>query len=85
MFSVWGLLTHTPPGAYDWICNWAGNKAMTEDLQWHGQSEYRSRELREWFVPGSSEAAGLTKSFGKLTFASVYAAGHMASRVFSSS
>ncbi|KZT70196.1 serine carboxypeptidase [Daedalea quercina L-15889] len=62
-------------GAYDFICNWIGNERMTLNLEWTGQSEFVAQPLREWKVDGA--VAGLTRSVGPLTFATIYGAGHM--------
>ncbi|KAJ9118615.1 hypothetical protein QFC22_003835 [Naganishia vaughanmartiniae] len=63
-------------GTNDWICNFVGNEAMVEQtLQWSGQRAFGQQSLREWTVDGKS--AGTTKSYGPLTFATVYGAGHM--------
>ena len=48
---------------------------MTLDLEWTGQEEYRKQPLREWYVGG--EVAGQTRSWDKLTFTTIYGAGHM--------
>ncbi|EEB94404.1 hypothetical protein MPER_06786, partial [Moniliophthora perniciosa FA553] len=63
-------------GNYDWICNWIGNERWTMDLEWSGQEGYRKEALREWFVGGAK--AGITKSSGGLTFATIEGGGHMA-------
>ncbi|TFK38771.1 serine carboxypeptidase [Crucibulum laeve] len=62
-------------GNQDWICNWVGNEAWTLELEWSGQEEFGSQDLREWTVDG--KRAGLTRSAGGLTFATVEGAGHM--------
>ncbi|PCH38417.1 serine carboxypeptidase [Wolfiporia cocos MD-104 SS10] len=62
-------------GANDWICNWVGNERMTLGLEWTGQDGFVAEPLREWEVDG--EVAGLTRSAGPLTFATLYGAGHM--------
>lgn len=62
-------------GTYDLICNFVGNDKMTQGLEWHGQRAFTSQPLREWFV--DDKPAGVTRSFGQLTFASVKDAGHM--------
>ena len=48
---------------------------MTLELEWGGQEAYRDQPLREWFV--NQEAAGKTRTWDKLTFATIYGAGHM--------
>ena len=65
-------------GSYDWICNWVSNKMMVERLEWAGQKEFVEAEFRDWNA--GKEASGITKSFGPLTFATVFGAGHMVSR-----
>lgn len=48
---------------------------MTLHLDWTGKAEFNSQPLEEWKFNGS--AAGLTRSAGPLTFATIYDAGHM--------
>ena len=36
-------------GDADYICNWLGNKAWTDALEWHGKGEYGKVELRGRF------------------------------------
>ncbi|KIJ19841.1 Merops: S10.UPW [Paxillus involutus ATCC 200175] len=62
-------------GTYDWQCNWVANKLWVDKLEWTGNEVYKKEEWRSWLVNG--KAAGETKKSGKLTFASVYGAGHM--------
>ncbi|OCH92452.1 serine carboxypeptidase [Obba rivulosa] len=63
-------------GANDWICNWVGNERMTLSLDWTGRDEFIAQPLREWEVEGIP--AGLTRSAGPLTFATIFGAGHLA-------
>ncbi|KAH9934969.1 serine carboxypeptidase [Fomitopsis serialis] len=63
-------------GVNDWACNWVGNNRMLLDLEWSGQEAFVKEPLKEWTVNGI--AAGLTRSAGPLTFATIYDAGHMA-------
>lgn len=77
---VAGLLERKIPvisyvGTYDWICNYIGNEAWLEDLEWTGSMGYKTAEVRDWEVEG--KVAGYTKTFGGLTFATVAGAGHM--------
>ncbi|KAF8589301.1 serine carboxypeptidase [Ramaria rubella] len=62
-------------GTYDWICNWVGNERFTLALEWSGQADFAAQELRDWKVDGKT--AGLTRSFGGFTFATIEDAGHM--------
>lgn len=48
---------------------------MTLELEWTGQQAFVSQALREWTVDG--HVAGLTRSAGPFTFATIYGAGHM--------
>ncbi|KAJ3753039.1 serine carboxypeptidase [Lentinula raphanica] len=64
-------------GSYDWICNWVGNERWSRELEWSGQNEYASQDLRDWTLDG--QKAGITRSAkgGLFTFATVQGAGHM--------
>ncbi|TFK48038.1 hypothetical protein OE88DRAFT_1665085 [Heliocybe sulcata] len=62
-------------GSYDWICNWVGNERWTLALEWSGKEEFGKQGLRNWEVNG--KVAGVTRSAGGLTFATVEGAGHM--------
>lgn len=64
-------------GTYDYICNWVGNLKWAEALEWTGSKEFFGKELKEWTVNG--KRAGMTKSSGAFTFATVDGAGHMVS------
>ncbi|KAF8450906.1 Alpha/Beta hydrolase protein [Boletus edulis BED1] len=67
-------------GTYDWQCNWVANKLWVDKLDWTGNEAYKKKVWRTWLVNGN--AAGETKTSGKLTFASVYGAGHMMKEAF---
>lgn len=62
-------------GKNDWICNFIGNEAWTLQLEWTKQEEFANQPLREWTV--NKTRAGVTRSVGGLTFATVEGAGHM--------
>ena len=70
-------------GDYDFVCNWVGNMRWTLDLEWKGSEEFRNAELRGWFLDADaekeSEAAGLVRSSGNFSFATVHGAGHLVS------
>jgi len=68
-------------GDYDFVCNWIGNNQWTLDLEWKGAAEFRKVELREWLVDESKSPAGLVRSSGNLTFATIHGAGHLV-RIF---
>jgi carboxypeptidase C (cathepsin A) len=44
-----------------------------------GAAGYADAEWRDWAVEDNSKAAGLTRTFGPLTFVTVLEAGHMVS------
>lgn len=69
-------------GTYDWQCNWVANRLWVERLEWSGRTEFAEGVWRGWRVDDDDGDAGVTKSSGPLTFASVYAAGHMISFCF---
>ncbi|TCD59953.1 hypothetical protein EIP91_011017, partial [Steccherinum ochraceum] len=52
-----------------------GNERMTLALEWSGQSAFRAQSLRDWAVNGTT--AGVTRSSGPFTFATIHGAGHM--------
>jgi len=62
-------------GANDFVCNWVGNEKMTLSLEWTQQAEFQAQPLSDWIVDG--QAAGVTRSVGPLTFATIYGAGHL--------
>jgi len=62
-------------GVADFMCNWVGNERWTLALEWTGREAFSSAKLREWFVGG--KVAGVTRSAGGLTFATIHNAGHM--------
>lgn len=66
-------------GDCDWICNYMGNEAWTLKLDWAGGEGFRAAPQKDWTVRGSNDAAGLSRSYGGLTFLQVYEAGHMVS------
>lgn len=62
-------------GDADYICNWLGNHAWTEALDWSGKNEYNKVPLGDFTFEG--EKAGQVKSSGNLTFLTIFQAGHM--------
>lgn len=65
-------------GDCDFICNYMGNEAWTLQLDWAGGDGFRATPLVDW-SPMDGPAAGLSRSYGGLTFLQVYEAGHMVS------
>lgn len=65
-------------GTYDWVASWVGNERWTSEMEWSGQDGFRAQPLKEWNIDG--ESVGNFRSYGNLTFATIYGAGHMVSR-----
>jgi len=63
-------------GDADFICNWLGNQAWTNALQWPGQKAFNKAETTSLKLANGTKY-GETKGAGNLTFARIYQAGHM--------
>jgi cathepsin A (carboxypeptidase C) len=76
-----GILEEIPvliyAGDADYICNWLGNRAWTEALEWPGQKAFNKAEVKDLKLAGASEEYGKVKSSGNFTFMQIYQAGHM--------
>ncbi|KAK6333354.1 hypothetical protein TWF718_011168 [Orbilia javanica] len=64
-------------GDADFICNWLGNHAWTEALEWPGKAAFNKVELSDFKMADSGKSVGQIKSSGHLTFLRIYQAGHM--------
>ena len=64
-------------GDKDFICNWLGNHAWTDRLEWRDHETYEEIPLSPWKHSETLEEVGQVKNFGPLTFLRVYDAGHM--------
>ncbi|KAI9726419.1 MAG: hypothetical protein M1828_001241 [Chrysothrix sp. TS-e1954] len=64
-------------GDADFICNWLGNLAWTEALEWPGQKEYKKAKMTPLTLLDSDKETGAVKSSGNFTFARLHAGGHM--------
>ncbi|KAL2312646.1 Carboxypeptidase Y [Schizosaccharomyces pombe] len=62
-------------GDADYICNYMGNEAWTDALEWAGQREFYEAELKPWSPNGKE--AGRGKSFKNFGYLRLYEAGHM--------
>ena len=65
------------PFSPDFICNWLGNLAWTDALEWPGQKAYQKAELEDFRLDDDGTSLGSVKSSGNLTFMRIHAAGHM--------
>ncbi|KAL5117937.1 hypothetical protein ACEQ8H_004082 [Pleosporales sp. CAS-2024a] len=76
-----GLLEEIPVLVYagdaDYICNWLGNKAWTEALEWKGKKAYNKAEMQDFKIDGDGEKVGEVKSAGNFTFLKIHGGGHM--------
>lgn len=73
-------------GDVDFICNWMGNKAWTQQLRWSGKDSFNSEMDADWLFDngksgittgGKARTAKAKSGDGSLTFLQVYEAGHM--------
>jgi cathepsin A (carboxypeptidase C) len=62
-------------GDADYICNWLGNRAWTEALEWKGKSSFNAAETQDLKL--GEEKTGTFKTSGNFTFMRVFGAGHM--------
>lgn len=77
-----GLLEQIPvliyAGDADFICNWLGNRAWTEALEWPGHEDFAAAELEDLVLSTDPEKKiGQVKSSGNLTFMRLFGGGHM--------
>jgi cathepsin A (carboxypeptidase C) len=57
-------------GDQDYICNWLGVHAWTENMDWNGQTQFNAAPTHNWI-------GGTVKYHEKFAFATVSQAGHM--------
>jgi len=76
-----GILKEIPvliyAGDADYICNWLGNKAWTEALEWPGQKGFKNAAMEDFKIDGDGKKVGEVKSSGNFTFMRLHAGGHM--------
>ncbi|KAI9889321.1 MAG: hypothetical protein M1814_005564 [Vezdaea aestivalis] len=76
-----GILKKIPvliyAGDADFICNWLGNRAWADALDWPGQKSFNKAKYEYLNVTATGEAGGEYKSASNFTFARMYQAGHM--------
>ncbi|THY68808.1 carboxypeptidase Y-like protein A [Aureobasidium pullulans] len=75
-----GILKEIPvliyAGSLDFICNWLGNQAWTEALEWPGHKDFKKTPLEDYVLKDGS-TAGAVKSSGNFTFMRIDGGGHM--------
>eukprot|EP00608_Synchroma_pusillum_P004490 CAMPEP_0198421938 /NCGR_PEP_ID=MMETSP1452-20131203/1990_1 /TAXON_ID=1181717 /ORGANISM="Synchroma pusillum, Strain CCMP3072" /LENGTH=455 /DNA_ID=CAMNT_0044142183 /DNA_START=62 /DNA_END=1429 /DNA_ORIENTATION=+ len=62
-------------GDKDFICNWYGNRAWTEALEWSGKEAFNAAAVNPLMLDDAE--VGQIKTSGGFTFVRVYEAGHM--------
>ncbi|KAJ3028569.1 UNVERIFIED_CONTAM: hypothetical protein HDU68_001368 [Siphonaria sp. JEL0065] len=64
-------------GDADFICNYMGNRAWTLELEWEGKDGFNEAPELDWVSKVTGKKAGVFRTFDKLTYLTVYEAGHM--------
>jgi cathepsin A (carboxypeptidase C) len=66
-------------GDADYICNWLGNQAWAEALEWPGHKKFAAAKMEDLKIDASPDGRkiGEVKSHGNFTFMRIHAAGHM--------
>lgn len=59
-------------GDADFICNWLGNRAWAEALEWPGKKAYNDVKLEDLKLDGDGRKIGQVKSSGNFTFMRMY-------------
>lgn len=76
-----GILEKIPvliyAGDADFICNWLGNLAWTQALEWPGQKSYVKAPLEDFKLLEDGSKVGSVKSSGNFTYVKIHAGGHM--------
>jgi cathepsin A (carboxypeptidase C) len=62
-------------GDCDYICNWLGNKAWSQTLDWDHKDEFNAADDKEWQFAG--ETVARHRNSNHFHFMQVYNAGHM--------
>ena len=62
-------------GDQDYICNWLGNQAWTQALEWTHQKEFQAATADDW-----NSGAGTLQTSNGFSFLKVIDAGHMVPR-----
>ncbi|CAN8096706.1 unnamed protein product [Discula destructiva] len=74
-----GILEQIPvliyAGDADFICNWLGNEAWANALEWPGHKDFKATKLSPLKADGKEY--GRVKTSGNFTFMQIFGAGHM--------
>ncbi|CAK7891885.1 carboxypeptidase Y [[Candida] anglica] len=63
-------------GDKDYICNWLGNHAWSDALEYSEHDLFAAKPLQKW-ITSAGEVGGEVKNHGIFTFLRIYDAGHM--------
>lgn len=76
-----GILEQIPvmiyAGEADFICNYLGNHAWTEALEWPGKEAFNKVDQEKLKLSGHGKETGTVKASGNFTFLTIHNAGHM--------
>ncbi|ORY86969.1 Alpha/Beta hydrolase protein [Protomyces lactucae-debilis] len=78
-----GIPVNIYAGDADFICNWLGNQAWVNALEYKDHAKFAKQKTSEWTLSRDigkvkkGTKMGITKSVGDFTFLTVYEAGHM--------
>ncbi|KAJ3211661.1 hypothetical protein HDU82_005288 [Entophlyctis luteolus] len=64
-------------GDADYICNYMGNRAWTLELEWAGKEGFNDAPELSWVSKVTGKKAGSFRTYGELTYLTVFEAGHM--------
>ena len=70
--------TRLRPSRQDYICNWLGNQAWAQAMNWTHQADFVKAPANNWTVAGT--AAGTLQTSNGFSFLRVFDAGHMVPR-----
>ncbi|RDL39294.1 Carboxypeptidase Y-like protein A [Venustampulla echinocandica] len=75
-----GILEEIPvliyAGDADFICNWLGNQAWTDALEWPGQKTFNGADF-QYLEVTKGKKYGKVKTSGNFSFMKIFGAGHM--------
>jgi cathepsin A (carboxypeptidase C) len=64
-------------GDADFICNWLGNSAWAEALEWKGKKRYNAAKTKDLLLSDDDTPIGSVKASGNFSFIRLHAGGHM--------
>jgi cathepsin A (carboxypeptidase C) len=64
-------------GEADFICNYLGNHAWTEALEWPGKKAFNAEKQKTLKLTGKGDDIGTYKASGNFSFITIHEAGHM--------